>query len=83
VADLQAPEEASSLQQEHLALQNKRFFFTFYFLWVIFAFLDPDPQTQINPYPSKLKHLTYVECNPMLDCTYVTGEEKTAVGSSH
>jgi hypothetical protein len=36
-------EKHSALRREHPALQNMKFLNFFLFLWVIFAFLDPDP----------------------------------------
>jgi hypothetical protein len=44
-------EEPSALKREHPAIQNMKFLQFFLFLWVIFALLDPDPATQINPDP--------------------------------
>jgi hypothetical protein len=44
--DFQAIEEASSaLKIEHPALQNMNFLNFFLLLWVIFAFLNPDPDS--------------------------------------
>jgi hypothetical protein len=45
VKDVQATGKASALKREHPALQNMKFRNFFLFLWVIFAFLDPDPLT--------------------------------------
>ncbi len=73
-------------------ISSKLIFPFFPFLWVIFAFLDPDPWTQLNPDPIRAIRFTteapelyshIVPYSPMLDYTYVTGEEKTAVGSPH
>ncbi len=50
VKDLQAPGEASSPQKRAFST-SKYNFFHFSFLWAIFAFLDPDPQTELNPDP--------------------------------
>jgi hypothetical protein len=39
-------EKPSALKREHpSALQNKKFLNFFLFLWVTFALLDPDPDT--------------------------------------
>jgi hypothetical protein len=44
VKSFQATRELLALQREYLELKNRKFM-SFYFLdlWVIFAFLDPDP----------------------------------------
>ncbi len=39
----------SALKREHPTLQNMKFLNFFLFLWVIFALLDPDPLTWLNP----------------------------------
>jgi hypothetical protein len=74
-----------ALQRDHLALQNKSFFY-FYFLWVIFAFQHLDPQTELNPDPVFHCRSTRLMSNAipcLIMYTYVTGEEKTTVGSPH
>jgi hypothetical protein len=38
------------VRREHSALQNMNFL-NFFLLWVIFALLDPDPLTRLNPDP--------------------------------
>jgi hypothetical protein len=54
-------EKPSALKREHSALQNMKFHNFFLFLWVIFALLDPDPESTdliesgSNPDPD-LKH---------------------------
>jgi hypothetical protein len=45
--DVQATEEAFRLKIEHPALQNKNFF-TFQFLWVIYALLDQRPNKSLT-----------------------------------
>jgi hypothetical protein len=44
----QSAEDAYS-QKEHPALQNMKFLHFYIFFYIIFAFLDPDLQTQLNP----------------------------------
>jgi hypothetical protein len=39
-------EKPSALKREHPALQNMKFLDFFLFLWVIFALLDPDPDSE-------------------------------------
>ncbi len=61
--DVQATgqEKPSALKREHSALQNMKFHNFFLFLWVIFALMDPDPESTdliesgSNPDPD-LKH---------------------------
>jgi hypothetical protein len=50
-------EKPSALKSEHPALQNMKFLNFFYFLWVIFALLDPDlaDQNQSGPYPDRIQ----------------------------
>ena len=43
--------KTSALKREHPALQNMKFYNFFLLLWVIFALLDPDPLTWLNPDP--------------------------------
>ncbi len=47
-------EKTSALKREHPALQNMKILYFFQFFWVIFALLDPDPETQIYPDPATL-----------------------------
>jgi hypothetical protein len=55
--NFQVTEEAFSSQSEHPTLQHMKFFNFFLLLWVIFAILDsdpdsdPDPLTRLNPDP--------------------------------
>ncbi len=44
-------EKPSALRKEHPARQNMKILYFFLNLWVIFAFMDPDPATQINADP--------------------------------
>jgi hypothetical protein len=46
-------EKPSALKREHPVFKNMKILDFFLFLWVIFAFLDPDPDpaTQINADP--------------------------------
>jgi hypothetical protein len=39
-------EKPLALKREHPALQNMKFLNFFLFLWVIFALLDPDPDSE-------------------------------------
>jgi hypothetical protein len=41
----------SALKRGHPTLQNMNFYKFFLLLWVIFALLDPDPLTPLNPDP--------------------------------
>jgi hypothetical protein len=42
-------EKPSAHKREHPVLKNMKILDFFQFLWVIFALLDPDPVTQIDP----------------------------------
>jgi hypothetical protein len=55
------PEKPSALKGEHLALQRKKFTNFSLFLWDIFALLDPDPGTPLNPDPIRIRiHNTFL-----------------------
>jgi hypothetical protein len=43
-------EKLSAFKKEYAALQNMKFLTCVLFLWVIFALLDSDPLTLLNPY---------------------------------
>jgi hypothetical protein len=47
----------SALKSEHPTLHSMKFLNFFYFLWVIFALLDPDraDQNQSGPYPDRIQ----------------------------
>jgi hypothetical protein len=51
-------EKLSALKREHPELQNIKFLYFFLFLWIIFALLDPDPETQ-NVYPYRSRSETF------------------------
>jgi hypothetical protein len=53
IKDVQVTEEAFSTQREHPALQlkHKISFFFFFFSWVIFALLDPEPDSDLGSHP--------------------------------
>jgi hypothetical protein len=44
-----------ALKIGHPTLQNMNFLNFFLFLWVIFALLDPDPLTRLNPDPIEIR----------------------------
>jgi hypothetical protein len=46
IKDVQVTEEALSSQKRHPALQNMKFLNLFLLLWVIFDFLNPDPDSE-------------------------------------
>jgi hypothetical protein len=48
-------EMPQTLQREHLPLQKMKFINCFLFLGPIFACLDPDPRTQLNPDPIRIR----------------------------
>ncbi len=89
MTDLQAPGEASSPRKRAFST-SKIVSSLFSFFFVGHFFLPGSGSTDSvesgsnsDRFFTQPKHQTYVKCNPMLDCTYVTGEEKTAVGSPH
>ncbi len=45
----------SALKRGYPALQNMNFKKFFLLLWVIFALLDPDPLTRLNPDPIRIQ----------------------------
>jgi hypothetical protein len=49
-------EKPSAFKREHPALQNVKFLNFFQFLLVIFALLDPDPLTWLNPDPIRIRN---------------------------
>jgi hypothetical protein len=59
---MQATGEAFSLKREHPALQNMKVLNFFLILWVIFALVDPDPDSG-----SEFSDLIESGSNPDLD----------------
>jgi hypothetical protein len=45
----------SALNKEHPALQNMNFINSFIFFWAIFALLNLDPGTPLNPDPIRIR----------------------------
>jgi hypothetical protein len=57
-------EKPSALKREHPAFQKMKFFNRFLFFWVIFALLDLDPGTLLNPDPIRIRiHNTGTKSN--------------------
>jgi hypothetical protein len=55
VKDVQVTEEAFGFQKRTSNTSKHDFFFKFLLLWVIFALLDPDPLTRLNPDPIRIR----------------------------
>jgi hypothetical protein len=56
-------EKPSALKRGHPALQKIKFSNFFLFLWVIFAFLDPNPETPLNSDSIRIRiHNTAGKC---------------------
>jgi hypothetical protein len=81
----------SALKRYHPTLQNMNFYKFFLLLWVIFAILDPDPLTRLNPDPIRIrirnpasKYLAGVRANVLLQLVRrveTFGAHETAVGA--
>jgi hypothetical protein len=68
-------EKPSALKREHPALQNIKFLNFFLFLWVIFALLDPGPDSESGP-TDLIESGSESGSNPDLDPKHCYPEEK-------